>query len=99
MGYFEFVMRTKLCSGENALEHLPYELSRLKVSKPLIITDKTLEKLGMLKLLTDALGDMAHALFTDVPPDSDLRKSRRRGETLPRRKMRRRNRFGRRQRD
>lgn len=43
MGYFEFVMRTKLCSGENALEHIPYELSRLKAVKPLIITDKTLE--------------------------------------------------------
>ena len=75
MGYFEFVMRTKLCSGENALEHIPYELSRLKAVKPLIITDKTLEKLGMLKVLTDALDNMPHALFTDVPPDSDLKKA------------------------
>lgn len=63
----------KVCSGKLALEHIPYELSMKHASRPLILTDHTLEKLGMLKLLQKAMDgvDTTH-VFADIYPDSSI---------------------------
>lgn len=71
--YFEFQMNVKVCCGENALEHLAFELRSLNCRKPMIITDATLNKLGMAALVTDALTQgTPFELFDDVPQDSGL---------------------------
>ena len=71
--YFEFQMSVKVCCGEKALEHLAYELRGLNCKKPLIITDPTLKKLGMVDLATESLAQgTPFELFDEVPQDSGL---------------------------
>ncbi len=73
MKYFEFTNPTKLCSGKGALEHVAYELEILGARRPMIVSDAMLERLGMVKLLTDALGEMKIGrIFTDIPRDSSV---------------------------
>lgn len=71
--YYEFQNKVKICSGVNALENIPYELKMLKASAPLLVSDKSLEKIGMVKTVVKALtGAEPRAVFTDVPPDSSV---------------------------
>ncbi|MDO4323267.1 MAG: iron-containing alcohol dehydrogenase [Lachnospiraceae bacterium] len=73
MKYFEFTNPTKLCSGKGALENLAYELEMLGASHPMVLSDGMLEKIGTLKLVTDALSDMKIGrIFTDIPRDSSI---------------------------
>ena len=73
MNYFEFTNPTKLCSGKGALANLPYELEILGSSRPMILSDGMLEKIGTLNLVTQALGDMkVGRIFTDIPRDSSV---------------------------
>lgn len=75
MESFEFLMRAKLCAGEDALDHLPYEMMRMNAKKPLVLTDKTLMSLGLYDVLeTAAEGLDCSVVFDDVPPDSSLLK-------------------------
>ena len=46
--YFEFFSPVKINSGEQALSTLSYELEQLQVSKPLILTNQTLDELKIL---------------------------------------------------
>ena len=71
--YFEFVNSAKLLCGEYALENIASEMRLLNSSRPIILTDATLEKIGSLKTLTDALakgGLRPSAVYTDIPLDS-----------------------------
>lgn len=73
MNYFEFTNPTKLCSGKGALANLPYELEILGSSRPMILSDGMLEKIGTLNLVTQALGEMkVGRIFTDIPRDSSV---------------------------
>lgn len=73
--YFEFHSSTKICAGENALEGLPSELGRLNVSKPFIITDEGIVKVGLLEMVLSGFNDSAitiGAIYDQVPPDSSI---------------------------
>lgn len=70
MSYFEFDTKAKVLSGEDALSHVNFELKIRGKNKPLVITDKGLEKLGVTKKAISKMGLKTYALFTDVPVDS-----------------------------
>ncbi|MBU6949761.1 MULTISPECIES: iron-containing alcohol dehydrogenase [unclassified Hahella] len=72
-GYYEFFCPVKVIAGEAALEHIPFELSALGVSNPLMITDKGVRGAGLSDYVITACSEggveMA-SIFDDVPPDS-----------------------------
>lgn len=71
--YFEFYNPVKILSGFKALENLPYELELLDVSKPLVLTDKGIEKAGLLKIVLNACSNSDidfGVVYADIPPDS-----------------------------
>ena len=53
--YYEFQNSTKILSGKNALENITYELKGLGASKPILLSDKVLEKIGSLQKVIDAM--------------------------------------------
>lgn len=74
MNAFEFHCPTKIICGENALHKLPVKIADRGVTKPLVITDANLVKLGIAKHVFDPLqeADVPFALYDQVPPDSSL---------------------------
>jgi len=74
--YYEFFCPVKVIAGHKALEHIPFELATLQSRRPLVITDKGVVAVGLLKHVEAAfVGAEASlvAVFDDVPPDSSLR--------------------------
>ncbi len=73
--YYEFFCPVKIIAGHQALEHLPFELSALSVSRPMVITDKGVRGAGLLALV-EAIFSASRAplaaVFDDVPADSSL---------------------------
>lgn len=73
--YYEFFCPVKMLAGHKALEHIPYELSALGASQPMIITDKGVRGAG---LVDHVLGVFADSdieqieVFDDVPADSAI---------------------------
>lgn len=75
--YFEFVNSAKLLCGDYAMENIPSEMRLLGSSRPIILSDATLEKIGSVRILTDALskgGMKASVIYTDIPLDSSIEK-------------------------
>ena len=75
--YFEFVNSAKLLCGEYALEGIASELRLLNSARPMILSDATLEKIGSLRILIEALGKSGlkpSAVYTDIPLDSSIEK-------------------------
>lgn len=75
--YFEFVNSAKLLAGEYALENIPSEMRLLGSSRPMILSDSTLEKIGTVSALIQALskgGMKPSAVYTDIPLDSSIEK-------------------------
>jgi alcohol dehydrogenase len=73
--YFEFYNPVKILSGKNALEQIPHEIRTMDCSRPLILTNRMLRDIGVLKLLLDAFsgsGIDTSAVFADVPQDSSV---------------------------
>lgn len=71
--YYEFQNIGKVCSGRLALEHIPYELKMQQACRPLILTDRNLEKIGLLKLLQKAMtGTDSSHVFADIRPDTSI---------------------------
>lgn len=73
--YYEFFCPVKIIAGQNALEHIPFELSTLAAKRAMIITDKGVRSNGLLEHLEAAFAeaDASIALIYDnVPPDSSL---------------------------
>ena len=71
--YYEFQNSAKLLSGERALENIPYELSVRGCSRPMLMSDRVLEKLGAVATVTAALyqgGVEPAGSFLDIPADS-----------------------------
>lgn len=78
--YYEFFCPVKVVAGHKALEHIPFELSTLQSTRPMIITDKGVVAVGLLKHVEAAfVGAEAviAAVFDDVPPDSSMQTVRR----------------------
>ena len=73
--YYEFFCPVKTIAGHQALEHLPFELSALSVSRPMVITDKGVRGAGLLGLV-EAIFSSSNlpvtTVFDDVPADSSL---------------------------
>ncbi|MFZ5755624.1 MAG: iron-containing alcohol dehydrogenase [Pseudomonadota bacterium] len=73
--FYEFFCPVKVIAGLRALEHIPFELNMLGATRPMIITDKGVIQVGLLKHVEGALaaaGVSVAAVFDDVPPDSSL---------------------------
>lgn len=73
--YYEFQNSTKILSGKNALENITYELKGLGASRPILLSDKVLEKIGSLQNVIDAMastGMEPGAIYTDIPSDSSV---------------------------
>ena len=71
--YYEFTNPAKICSGKGALEHIPYELKMLNGHCPMVLSDNTLKKLGLLDLLLEAMPEVAVGrVYTDIPTDSSV---------------------------
>ncbi len=69
MNYFEFVNRTKLIAGVNALDQLDFECEQYNISKAMIITDQTLVKIKTVDLVTKKL-TIPYVIYSDIPVDS-----------------------------
>jgi alcohol dehydrogenase len=73
--FYEFFCPVKTIAGHRALEHIPFELSALSVSRPMVITDRGVRAAGLLALVEAIFAD-SHApitvVFDDVPADSSL---------------------------
>ena len=74
MNSFEFCCPTKIVAGAHALDKAPDELASLDVTRPLVLTDPGLAKLGVPDRLARVLDAAAipFELFDRVPPDSSL---------------------------
>lgn len=69
--YFEFDTKAKILSGEGALSHIPYELKIREKKKPFIMSDRGLEKFGVVKNAIDLMGiNDNYFIFLDIPTDS-----------------------------
>ena len=69
--YFEFVNKTKVCAGKNALSQLEYECQQYHMKHPLILTDHVLYQLKYVDILTKHLS-LSYSLYTDIPVDSSI---------------------------
>lgn len=73
--YYEFFCPVKIVAGHKALEHIPFELSTLQSTRPMVLTDKGVVAVGLLKHVETAFADSGislAAVFDDVPPDSSM---------------------------
>lgn len=71
--YYEFCNPPRLLSGSFALENIPSVLTDLRAKKPLLLSDAMLEKIGLLRTVSDALisgGIAPGGSFTEIPADS-----------------------------
>ncbi|MGD9009936.1 MAG: iron-containing alcohol dehydrogenase [Desulfobacteraceae bacterium] len=74
-GYYEFMNPVRIVSGYKAVDNLPYELTQLGVSRPLLITDTGIIQAGLLKIVQAAFDDASvqlAAVFDQTPPDSSM---------------------------
>lgn len=71
--YYEFCNPPKLLSGRFALENIPSVLTDLRAGKPLLLSDAMLQKIGILRVVSDAMisgGTPPAGSFTEIPADS-----------------------------
>lgn len=71
-GYFEFYNPVKICAGADALGNLLYEVRSLGMRRPLLLTDETLTKLGVVKKFREITGLNDCVVFDRVPADSSV---------------------------
>ena len=72
MNAFEFHCPTKIICGKNALHKLPVKMADRNVTKPLVVTDENLVKLGIAEHVFAPLkeADIDYVVYDKVPPDS-----------------------------
>lgn len=71
--HYEFVFPVKIISGHSALDNLPAALAEADACRPMVVTDAGVVKVGLLKVLLDALAESPvtiGALYDQTPPDS-----------------------------
>ena len=72
MSIAAFKIANKLITGAAAIEQLAVELTRLNITKPLIVTDAMLVKSGTVDLALAQLGGRAYGLFDQVKPEPEI---------------------------
>ena len=73
--YFEYQSAVKLLCGENALDRVADELRHLGATRPLVLTDAVLSKIGVAARVCELMaaeGCPAAEIFSDIPVDSSL---------------------------
>lgn len=73
--YWEFSNRAKVLSGENAIEHIPFELASAGCVRPLVVTNAQLREMGLTGIVLEALADGGvdvGGVYDDVPVDSSV---------------------------
>lgn len=73
--YFEYQNAVKLLCGTNALDRIASEMQHMGASKPLMLTDAVLSKIGVAAQVADVMqaeGCPVAAIYTDIPVDSSL---------------------------
>lgn len=72
---YDFFCPVKICSGNKALENLPFELQLLDARKPLLLTNEVIAGDGRVKNIINAFKDsnLSMGLFDDVPSEADLK--------------------------
>lgn len=71
--YYEFYCPVKVIAGEAALEHLPYELTGIASTRPMVVTDAGVRAAGLLDPVITACQESdvtIAAIYDEVPPDS-----------------------------
>ena len=71
--HYEFVFPVKIISGHDALDNLPAALAEADASRPMVVADAGVVKVGLLKVLLDALAESSvaiGALYDQTPTDS-----------------------------
>ncbi|UJG40565.1 MAG: iron-containing alcohol dehydrogenase [Candidatus Heimdallarchaeum aukensis] len=71
--YFEFQNKTKILAGKKALENLPSEFDNFRVKRPIILTDRGVNKAGLVDKVIKACGGadvIFPAIIDDIPQDS-----------------------------
>lgn len=68
--YFEFDTKGKILSGQGALKKVPFELEIRGKSKPFVMSDRGLEKIGATEKALKLMGLKNYEMFLDVPVDS-----------------------------
>lgn len=71
--YYEFYCPVKVIAGQAALEHLPYELTGIESTRPMIVTDPGVRSAGLLDPVISACQESdvtIAAIYDEVPPDS-----------------------------
>lgn len=72
--YYEYYNPVKICSGSGALDNIPSLLAELNAGRPLLLSDRTLEKIGTVDVVWKAMKPMrCAASFFDIPADSSIR--------------------------
>lgn len=69
--YFEFMNKTKICAGKQALTQLDYECQQYGMTHPLVLTDETLNQLHYLNNIKKNLS-LPFEVFTHIPVDSSV---------------------------
>ncbi len=68
--YFEFDTKAKILSGDKALSRVAFELKIRGKNKPLVLSDRGLDKLGLVGTAIKNMGLKEYDTFFDVPVDS-----------------------------
>lgn len=74
--YYEFINTTKIISGVKALENIPYELEKLGVSRPILLSDKVLFEIGTVNKVKSVFtegGITLASIYIDIPADSSVK--------------------------
>jgi alcohol dehydrogenase len=73
--YYEFQNSVKILSGKKALENIPFELYNLQASRPIVLTNEMLEKIGLVQTVIKSFAEQeisVGAIYTDIPADSSI---------------------------
>ncbi len=72
---YEFFCPVKICSGNKALDHLPFELELLDAKKPLVVTNKEVSGNRQTKRVIQAFKDshITIGISDEVPCQADLK--------------------------
>lgn len=73
--YYEFYNPVKINSGKNALSTLEYEMDRLKIKKPFILTNEMIDELKLLDILLEHLERFEISerhIFKKIPSESSV---------------------------
>ncbi|GAE35860.1 iron-containing alcohol dehydrogenase [Halalkalibacter akibai] len=68
----EFFIAKKLITGKDGLKQLKSEVERLKIKRPLIVTDEILTKIGTVNLVEKELSEVNYQCYTGVKPEPEI---------------------------